>query len=61
VYKHTNNSELVVEVVNGWNTSLESLSLSDSFDDLVGLGTDLKRISGHLLPMIKDTLWESSS
>lgn len=43
------------------DTWLETLSLSDSFDDLVGLVAFLEWVTAEQLPMIEDTLWESSS
>jgi len=56
-----NYSQFIDEVVEGWNTWLETLSLSNSFDDFVGLGSDLEWITAHELPMIEDALWEGSS
>jgi len=44
-------SELVNEVVKRWDTSFGSLSLSDGFANLVGLGANLKRISTKLVPV----------
>ena len=56
-----NYSQFIDEVVEGWNTWLETLSLSNSFDDFVGLGSFLEWVTGHKLPMVEDALWEGSS
>ena len=61
IYLHMHCSEFIDEVLEGWDTWLETLSLSDGSDDSSGFAALLKRISGHLLPMIEDALWESSS
>lgn len=58
---YLNSSKFIDEILKKWNTWLESLSLSNTFNDLVGFRSKLKRISRHLLEMIEDTLWESSS
>ena len=39
----------------------KSLSLSNSSNDFVGLGSLFKGVTGHELPMIEDHLWEGSS
>jgi len=54
-------SKFIDEVFEKWDTWLETLSLSDGFDDLVGFGSNFKRISGHLFEVREDALWESSS
>jgi len=54
-------SELINEVIKGWDTWLESLSLSDTFNNDVGLWVNLKWVSWKHFPMIKYALWECSS
>jgi len=54
-------SKFIDEVFKKWNTWLKTLSLSNLFNDLVGFGSNLKRISRHLLVMIEYALWESST
>ena len=54
-------SEFIDEVIKGWNTWLESLSLSNGLTVDVGFRSFFKRITTHLLPMGEDTLWESST
>jgi hypothetical protein len=54
-------SEFINEVVEGWDSWLEALSLSDSFDDCVGFRAFFLWISTELLPVIKYALWECSS
>lgn len=60
-YKLSGYSEFIDKVLKFWDTSLESLSLSDRFTVEVGFRSFFKRVSGHLVPMGEDTLWESSS
>jgi len=54
-------SEFIDEVLKGWNTWLESLSLSNGFTVDVGFRSFFKWITTHLLPMGEDALWESST
>jgi hypothetical protein len=54
-------SQFIDEVLEGWDTWLETLSLSDSLDETVGLGSFLGWIVGEELPMIEGALWEGSS
>jgi len=44
-----------------WDSWLKTLSLSDVLDNFGGFGSFLEWVSWHLLPMVEDTLWESSS
>jgi len=54
-------SELIDEVVEGWDLCLKTLSLSGVSDDLTGGGTWLEWITVELLPMIKHALWEGTT
>ena len=54
-------SELVDEVLKVWYASLESFSLSDGLNNLVGLRTSLEWVTREELPVIEHALWESSS
>jgi len=58
---HLMRSEFINEVIKSWDSFFESLSLSDSSNDLVGLWTIFLWITIELFPMIKHTLWECSS
>lgn len=57
----TDCSELVDEVLEGGDASAETLSQSDLFDELEGLGAFLHGVGSHLLPMIEDTLREGTA
>ena len=52
---------LVEIVVEGWDTLLESLSLSGIQDDLVWLASGLEWVSWEHLPMVEHALWEGLS
>ena len=54
-------SELVDEVVEGWDTFTETLSGSDGSDVGEGLGGFLEGIAVHLLPMVEHALREGTS
>jgi len=54
-------SELVNEVVEGWDTSAETLSGTDVVDELGSLGAFLERIGVHLVPMREDALREGTA
>ena len=53
--------KIVEEVVEAWNAWLETLSLSDIFDQFSSLGLWIEWISEDGFPMVEHTLWESSS
>ncbi|GFE55699.1 elongation factor 2, putative [Babesia ovis] len=52
------NSKLVVELVEARDVSLQTLPLPNAKDDFVQLGTLLKGVTAHQLPVVKHTLWE---
>ena len=54
-------SEFIDEVLEWWDTNLETLSLSNGGDNRGSFTSFLERISGHWLPMVEHTLWESSA
>jgi len=54
-------SELVDEVVEGWDTFAETLSGTDGGDEGGTLATLLKGITVEELPMREDTLWEGTT
>ena len=54
-------SELVDEVIEAWNAGLESLSLSDGFDELATLGGSFEGVTWDLLPMVEDALREGTA
>jgi len=54
-------SEFINEVVKSWDAWLETLSLSDGFNDCVGFAAFFQGITSKFHPMIKDALWERSS
>ena len=54
-------SQLVDEVIEGWDAFTKTLSGSDSSDKLVGLGAFLEGISVELLPMIEHALREGTT
>jgi len=51
--------ELIDEVIEGGDTFLKTLSLSNVKDDFVGLGGGIKGITVNFGPMGEDTLRES--
>ena len=61
IKNRTVNSQFIDVVIEGWDSWLESLSLSDGLDDGVRLGGWVKWVSVHLVPMGEDALWEGSS
>jgi len=54
-------SELVEVVIEGGDTFLETLSLSDFANDLVSLGAGIEGGSGDFGPMVEHTLGEGLS
>ena len=54
-------SELVNEVIEGGNSFTETLSLSDLGNENGSLGTFLKRVTIHLIPMREDALREGTT
>ena len=61
IKNRTINSQFINVVIKSWNSWLESLSLSDGLDDDVSLGSWVKWVTVHLVPMGEDALWEGSS
>ena len=54
-------SKLVDEVVDVGDAKLETLSLSDDFDELTTLGRGVEDVTWNLLPMVEDALREGTA